>query len=287
MSSSSSSNPVGRREATAGPPTGPPPRPRTAPGLSPIQRAQYFEGFTAWPVFLSSIVFFGATFTLLAGSIHDAHLIRLTQIVAVVAYALVLLDFLVRTALARKELREFLRRNWFELVGLLLPFLRPFVIIIYLWRLPSFRRSNTTVRARLLVTTFLFMFMYVYLLSSTVWLVERNAPGASIVNLDDAIWWGYATLTTVGYGDFVPITTAGRVLAVGLMLGGIAIVGTTTALVVSVLGEQLNQRRESLVGSGGNVAGHGHGTGEGVDGGAGPDAAGDDANPATHDPRPA
>ena len=62
----------------------------------------------------------------------DAHLIRLTQIVAVVAYALVLLDFLVRTALARKELREFLRRNWFELVGLLLPFLRPFVIIIYL-----------------------------------------------------------------------------------------------------------------------------------------------------------
>lgn len=229
----------------------PQPGAATRPDLStnertPIQRAQHFERYTAWPVFLASIVFFAATVTLLSGSIHDPDLHRATQIVLAVSYVLVLLDFAIRMVLARREARVYFKRHWFELVGLLLPVLRPFVIIVYLWRLPSFRRSGTTLRARLLITTFLFMFMYVYIVSSTVWLVERGTPGATIVNLDDAIWWGFSTLSTVGYGDFVPITATGRVLAVGLMIGGIAIVGTTTALVVSVLGEQLNLRRDTL-----------------------------------------
>jgi len=217
---------------------------------APIRRAQHFERYTAWPVFLASITFFVATIALLSASIHDRDLLRATQIVAVVAYVLVLVDFLIRVVLARKAARAFFKRYWFELVSLLLPLLRPFVIIIYLWRIPAFQRSGTTLRARLLATTVMFMFLYVYFISSAVWLVERNAPGANIVNLADAIWWGFATLCTVGYGDFVPVTTAGRILGVGLMVGGIAIVGTTTALVVSVLGEQLKLRRDELVPAG-------------------------------------
>ena len=203
---------------------------------TPIQRAQRFERYSAWPVFLASIVFFAATVEIASRSIHDRDLLRAIQLAAVVAYLVI-----------RQAARVYFKRHWFEVVGLLLPVLRPFVIIVYLWRLPSFRRSGTTLRARLLITTFLFMFMYVYIVSSAVWLVERGTAGANIVNLDDAIWWGFSTLATVGYGDFVPITATGRVLGVCLMLGGIAIVGTTTALVVSVLGEQLNLRRDSLI----------------------------------------
>lgn len=214
---------------------------------TPIQRAQRFERYSAWPVFLASIVFFAATVEIASRSIHDRDLLRAIQLAAVVAYLVILLDFIIRMVLARQAARVYFKRHWFEVVGLLLPVLRPFVIIVYLWRLPSFRRSGTTLRARLLITTFLFMFMYVYIVSSAVWLVERGTAGANIVNLDDAIWWGFSTLSTVGYGDFVPITATGRVLGVCLMLGGIAIVGTTTALVVSVLGEQLNLRRDSLI----------------------------------------
>lgn len=214
---------------------------------TPIQRAQRFERYSAWPVFLASVVFFAATVTLVSGSVHDPDLHRPLRLAAVVSYVVVLLDFVTRMALARQAARVYFRWHWFEVVGLLLPVLRPFVIIVYLWRLPAFRRSGTTLRARLLITTFLFMFMYVYIVSSAVWLVERGTAGANIVNLDDAIWWGFSTLATVGYGDFVPITATGRVLGVCLMLGGIAIVGTTTALVVSVLGEQLNLRRNSLI----------------------------------------
>jgi len=44
-------------------------------------------------------------------------------------------------------------------------------------------------------------------------------------SIGDAFWWGITTLTTVGYGDIVPETTAGRLAGVALMLTGIAILG--------------------------------------------------------------
>ena len=225
------------KESTS--PTGPLPTP-----LTPIERSERFEQYTAWPVFVASIVFFGATVAMLSASIHDPATIHAARVVAIIAYLLVILDLLVRMVIARKDLRGFLRRYWVELVTLPLPLVRPFVIIVYLWRLPAFRRSGATLRARLLITTFLFMFMFVYFISSAVWLVERGTPGANIVNLDDAIWWGFSTLSTVGYGDFVPITAVGRTLAVCLMMGGIAIVGTTTALIVNLLGEEIHRRHD-------------------------------------------
>jgi voltage-gated potassium channel len=54
---------------------------------------------------------------------------------------------------------------------------------------------------------------------------ERSEPSASIKNFGDAVWWAVTTITTVGYGDRYPVTGAGRVAGVGLMLGGIALLG--------------------------------------------------------------
>ncbi|WP_291079651.1 potassium channel family protein [Dietzia sp. UBA5065] len=204
--------------------------------LVPSQR---LERFTAWPVFVASLLFFGATVALVSGSLRSEALSHTASAVAVTCYVLMVADFLARMVVARGVRGHFLRRNWFEMLSLVLPVLRSFVIVVHLWRLPYFRRSGATLRARLLATTFLFMFLFVYTVSSAVWLVERDAPGANILSLDDAIWWGFSTLATVGYGDFVPVTGTGRVLAVGLMVGGIAIVGSTAALVVSLLTEQV------------------------------------------------
>ena len=61
-------------------------------------------------------------------------------------------------------------------------------------------------------------------------------PGIS--NYWDAIWWAFTTVTTVGYGDVVPITHAGRVLAIFIMIGGVTFfVGFTAVFIPAVMAE--------------------------------------------------
>ena len=64
---------------------------------------------------------------------------------------------------------------------------------------------------------------------------ERDAPGATITSFGDAVWWAWATVTTVGYGDRFPVTLEGRLIAFALMLVGISLVGVVTASVAAWL----------------------------------------------------
>ena len=59
-----------------------------------------------------------------------------------------------------------------------------------------------------------------------IYLIESPHEDAQITNLIDAFWWASATVTTVGYGDVVPVTEAGRLFGIVLMLVGISIIGT-------------------------------------------------------------
>ena len=61
----------------------------------------------------------------------------------------------------------------------------------------------------------------------------ETAPESNIKSAEDAIWWTYSTMTTVGYGDKYPVTTEGRIIAMVLMTFGVGIFGTFTAYVAS------------------------------------------------------
>lgn len=63
--------------------------------------------------------------------------------------------------------------------------------------------------------------------------VEREAEGANITTPADAFWWACTTITTVGYGDRYPVTNVGRVIAVLLMIVGIALLGVLTASIAA------------------------------------------------------
>lgn len=63
---------------------------------------------------------------------------------------------------------------------------------------------------------------------------EKHSVGPTAVhNYADALWWAIVTVTTVGYGDKIPMTGAGKVVATGLMLTGIGLVGALTATIAS------------------------------------------------------
>ncbi len=61
--------------------------------------------------------------------------------------------------------------------------------------------------------------------SIAIYLIESPHEDAEITNFLDAFWWASATVTTVGYGDVVPVTDIGRILGIVLMFVGISIIG--------------------------------------------------------------
>jgi voltage-gated potassium channel len=66
-----------------------------------------------------------------------------------------------------------------------------------------------------------------------VYLFERHAPGSNIHTLRDALWWSFVTVTTVGYGDFYPVTSGGRITACFIMGTGLLTLAVVTAQVAS------------------------------------------------------
>ncbi|MCD4653931.1 potassium channel family protein [bacterium] len=66
----------------------------------------------------------------------------------------------------------------------------------------------------------------------------ETLPESNIKTASDALWWSFVTITTVGYGDFYPITFVGRIIAGILMTAGIGLFGTFTAYVASFFLQQ-------------------------------------------------
>ena len=76
-----------------------------------------------------------------------------------------------------------------------------------------------------------------------IYLIESPHEDAQITNLVDAFWWASATVTTVGYGDVVPVTEPGRIMGIVLMFVGISIIGAfISALGARLVGSRIKKR---------------------------------------------
>lgn len=72
---------------------------------------------------------------------------------------------------------------------------------------------------------------------------EKASPDADITSLGIAVWWACVTVATVGYGDYSPVTTGGRVFAVLLMVLGLIVLAVITAQISSNFMDQAARRR--------------------------------------------
>ncbi|MCC5842660.1 MAG: ion transporter [Verrucomicrobia bacterium] len=111
---------------------------------------------------------------------------------------------------------------------------RLFKLTKYVKGMNRLRQSFQMVREEL----FLFFFasgIVIYLLAMGIYHFEHQAQPDVFRSVFDGIWWAVCTLTTVGYGDAYPVTLAGRMFTVVILLTGLGVVAVPTGLISSAL----------------------------------------------------
>lgn len=162
------------------------------------------------------------------------------EIVVWVTWGLFAIDYVARLIMA-DDRRRYALAHWYDLLIIALPALRP----LRLLRLVTFlslvnRRASSNFRGRVGAYVGCGAALLALIGSLAVLDAERTEPDANILSFWDALWWSVTTMTTVGYGDRFPVTDIGRIVAVGLMVCGIAILGTVTATLASWIVERVN-----------------------------------------------
>ncbi|MGY2004483.1 potassium channel family protein [Blastococcus sp. SYSU DS1024] len=150
-------------------------------------------------------------------------------------------DYGVRLTLSEHR-RTFVRTHLFDLAVIVLPLLRPLRLLRLVTLLNALNRhAGRSLRGRVAVFVVGATMLLMLVAALAVLDAERDDPEANIDGFGEALWWAFATVTTVGYGDRYPVTAEGRVVAAGLMLTGIALLGVITATFASWLVERVQQ----------------------------------------------
>lgn len=154
-----------------------------------------------------------------------------------------LCDYFVRLHAAKGHRWHYMNKGggWFDLLGSL-PYGR-ILRLFRLWRVVDafsvygFRNvarwfiNNRARGALFMVLSLLLLVLEVG--GIVVLLFEEHAPGSNIHTGGEALWWGIVTISTVGYGNYYPVTVGGEITATIVIFSGVAIVGVFTAWAAS------------------------------------------------------
>lgn len=156
-----------------------------------------------------------------------------------------LIEFSFRFIKANNKL-VFMKWGWIDLISSI-PMVDPlrFGRIVRLIRIFRVIRAFNSMRNLIEVvsknriksafTSVVLLAIMVVIFSSIAIIQVENDPNSNIKTAEDALWWSYVTITTVGYGDKFPVTSEGRIIGVILMTFGVGLFGTFTALISSII----------------------------------------------------
>ncbi len=165
------------------------------------------------------------------------------------------IDFLYRLFTAKSK-TKYMRWGWIDLISSI-----PMdaLVVGRIFRIFQLLRVVRAIRELRLLSSYffrsriksafasatIFAFLMIVFCAVAMLQIEHDAPGTKIKTAEDALWWAYVTITTVGYGDVVPVTREGRMIAAVLMTVGVGLFGTFTAYVASWFVEQKEEEREA------------------------------------------
>ena len=211
--------------------------------MSESKRLDAWERFTDWPLLILAVLFLGAYAWEVIGNLQG-RAASVTEFIMNVVWAAFVVDYVVRLFLAKPRFKWFIT-HLFDLLIVALPILRP----LRLLRLVTFvkvlgRKAGSTFRGKIALYSVASTALLIFVAALAVLDAEHGVSDALITSFPQAIWWAFETITTVGYGDLYPISVTGRVVALCLMTGGVALIGVVTATLASWVVDVVNEKNE-------------------------------------------
>jgi len=100
--------------------------------------------------------------------------------------------------------------------------------------------------ARVIGAALFILFVMLVVTASATYMAENSAQPDGFGNIPQAMWWAIITVTTVGYGDVVPITPMGKMLGAILGFIGVGFVALPAGILASGFSNALHRRRDTL-----------------------------------------
>jgi voltage-gated potassium channel len=209
-------------------------------------------------ILIVSILSFITIFLILATRVVQyVHILSILLVADTVFCVIFGYDFF-RSLVKADHRWSYLKWGWMDLLGSI-----PFLLTLRIFRLRrvidatnhlrgmepeeiSNKFRDNPARSTLFIT-FVITIVVVFTASTMIVRLEQHAASPWIKDGEDAIWWTLVTMTTVGYGDFVPVTSGGRIVAVVLMFLGIGLFGVLTSYVASSFAAPIHERREANI----------------------------------------
>ncbi len=203
--------------------------------------SELWRKYSEWPLAAAAVVFLVTYSIEVIGNVPDRSA-TVFDIIIWATWALFVIDYVVNLILAERRVHWF-THNLHAAAILALPILRPLRLMRLLSVMQfSHRLAGRRLRGRILTYALAIATLLVYVAALAALDAEQNVRGASITNIGAALWWAASTITGTGYGDVVPVTLLGKLVGVGLMVGGLAVVGVIAASFASWMVERLGSR---------------------------------------------
>ncbi|KTS90780.1 ion transporter [Microbacterium testaceum] len=206
------------------------------------ERLARWERKVEWPLVIAALLFLAAYAAQILAT-PEGVVETVAEVVLKATWALFLLDYVVRLAIAERRWTWFWR-HLLDLAIVALPMFRPLRLMRFFTIIALIQRNTgTMLRGRVAMFTIGATALTVFVAALAVYDAEQSS-GGPISTFGDAVWWAFETITTVGYGDYYPVTVTGRIVAVGLMVGGIALIGVVTATLASWIVQRVSVEAE-------------------------------------------
>ncbi len=147
----------------------------------------------------------------------------------------------------------YLKQHWPDFIASI-PAIEPlrFMRILQVLRVFRLLRSSKQIyfqmlnnrRETTLASIFLLLTVLITIGATSILFVEGQVENANIHTAGDALWWVFVTISTVGYGDYYPVTTLGRIIAIGIIICGVGLFGMVAGLISSVISDPQHEKAQ-------------------------------------------